>query len=396
MGTSVGVGYSFHRNPLEAGKEAALNAMEQGGISAPDFVFVFATVGYNQQNLIASINKATGGAPLSGCSGEGIITQDIVSETNFGVAVMVIKSDEIMFHNAYVTEIEQRLEIAGEQLAVKINPFLTTDTIACLLFADGLVFNFDLFMATFEKSIRSAKKIPILGGMAADNWSTQKTFQYHNYKVFSKGISSVVISGNGAIVSEVHHGCVPVGPKWTVTRSAGNVIYEIDGIPALEAMKDFFEENWRENWNRTSINLCLGFKTPKHIRNHYEEYIIRYMIAKNECDGSVTVQSDVDEGTDLWMVRRDNELIMSGLRELSRRLKDLLGEKKPKFIMQFECAGRGKVFLRERVKLDLISSMQKDMGCDIPWIGFYGYGEIGPVADHNCFHNFTSVVSVVY
>jgi small ligand-binding sensory domain FIST len=96
------------------------------------------------------------------------------------------------------------------------------------------------------------------------------------------------------------------------------------------------------------------------------------------------------------MVRRDNELIMSGLRDLSKRLKDVLGGKKPKFIMQFECAGRGKVFLRERVKLELISSMQKDMGCDIPWIGFYGYGEIGPVAEHNCFHNFTSVVSVVY
>jgi hypothetical protein len=309
---------------------------------------------------------------------------------------MAIKSDELRFHNASATEIEKRLDIAGDELAAEINPLLSTDTIACLLFADGLVFNFDIFMSSFEKSLRGVRRIPILGGMAADNWSTQKTFQYHNDRVFSKGISSVAISGNGNIISEVHHGCVPAGPKRTVTRSAGNVIYEIDGIPALEAMRDFFEEDWRENWNRTSINLCLGFKTPDYIRNHYEEYVIRYMIAKNDREGSVTVQSDVQEGSDLWMVRRDNELIMGGLRELSRRLKEMLGGKKPKFIMQFECAGRGKVFLRERVKLELISSMQKDMGCDIPWIGFYGYGEIGPVADHNCFHNFTSVVSVVY
>jgi hypothetical protein len=396
MGTSVGVGYSFHRNPSEAGKEASLKAMEHAGIQAPDFVFVFATVGYNQELLIGAVNDATGGAPLSGCSGEGIITQDIVSETNFGVAVMAIKSDELRFHNASATEIEKRLDIAGDELAAEINPLLSTDTIACLLFADGLVFNFDIFMSSFEKSLRGVRRIPILGGMAADNWSTQKTFQYHNDRVFSKGISSVAISGNGNIISEVHHGCVPAGPKRTVTRSVGNVIYEIDGIPALEAMRDFFEEDWRENWNRTSINLCLGFKTPDYIRNHYEEYVIRYMIAKNDREGSVTVQSDVQEGSDLWMVRRDNELIMGGLRELSRRLKEMLGGKKPKFIMQFECAGRGKVFLRERVKLELISSMQKDMGCDIPWIGFYGYGEIGPVADHNCFHNFTSVVSVVY
>ena len=396
MGTMVGVGYSFLRNPAEAGKVASLNAMGQAGIDKPDFVLVFATVGYNQQILIDAINDITSGAPLSGCSGEGIITQDVISETNFGVAVMVIKSDELRLKNTYATGIERQLDIAGERLAAEINPFLAADPIACLIFADGLIFNFDIFMSKFEKSLRHDRKPPVLGGMAADNWATQKTYQYHNDKVFSGGISCVAISGRGDIICGVHHGCVPVGSKHRVTRSEGNVIYEIDGVPALEAMKDFFEEDWQEHWNKTSINLCLGFKTPESIRTHYEEYIVRYMIAKNEREGSVTIQSDIREGTDLWMVRRDNELIMSGLQKLSHRLKDELDSRKPKFIMQFECAGRGKVFLRERVKIELITSLQKDIGGDIPWIGFYGYGEIGPVADHNCFHNFTTVVSVVY
>jgi small ligand-binding sensory domain FIST len=161
-------------------------------------------------------------------------------------------------------------------------------------------------------------------------------------------------------------------------------------------MKDYFEENWRSQWNKTSINLCLGFKTPENIRQNYEEYIVRYMMAKNDQEGSVTIQSDVTQGTELWMVRRDTELITSGLRELSRHLKDKVGTGKPKFVLQFECAGRGKVMLRERVKIELISSLQKELGGDVPWIGFYGYGEIGPVDDYNCFHNFTSVVTVVY
>jgi hypothetical protein len=396
MGTKVGVGYSFHRNPAEGGKMASLKAMEQADIDKPDFVFVFATVGYNQQILIDSINDITSGAPLSGCSGEGIITQDVISETNFGVAVMVLKSDELRFGNFYATEIENRLDIAGERLAAEFKPFLAAEPVACLIFADGLIFNFDIFMTTFEKALPNGRKPPILGGMAADNWATRKTYQYHNEKVFSGGISCVAISGRGEIICGVNHGCVPVGRKHTITRSKGNVIYEIDGTPALKAMQDFFEEDWQEYWNKTSINLCLGFKTPERIRCNYEEYVVRYMITKNEQEGSVTIQSDVREGTDLWMVRRDNELIMSGLQKLARRLKDELGARKPKFIMQFECAGRGKVFLRERVKIELITSLQRDMGCDIPWIGFYGYGEIGPVADKNCFHNFTTVVSVFY
>jgi len=56
MRTSVGVGSSDSRNPVEAGNEAALKALERAGISRPDFVFAFATVGYNQ----AAVPKATG------------------------------------------------------------------------------------------------------------------------------------------------------------------------------------------------------------------------------------------------------------------------------------------------------------------------------------------------
>ena len=48
MGTSAGVGYSEHRNPAEAGKEAARKALLQAGIARPDFVFVFALGGEEQ------------------------------------------------------------------------------------------------------------------------------------------------------------------------------------------------------------------------------------------------------------------------------------------------------------------------------------------------------------
>ena len=57
MGTTVGVGYSFHRDPAVAGNEAARKALEQARIDKPDFVFVFATVGYNQKVLIKAKEK---------------------------------------------------------------------------------------------------------------------------------------------------------------------------------------------------------------------------------------------------------------------------------------------------------------------------------------------------
>jgi small ligand-binding sensory domain FIST len=204
------------------------------------------------------------------------------------------------------------------------------------------------------------------------------------------------MSGKGEVAWGINHGCVPVGTRRRITRSKGNIIYEIDGLPALEALKDYFEEDWANYWNKTSLNLCLGFRTPEHIRKGYEDYIIRYMVGKDNHEGYVTIQSDVTDGTELWIVRRDKELIISGMQAISRQIKETVRDRKPKFILQFECVGRGKVFFREKEKIELIGSLQKDIGADIPWIGFYTYGEIGPIAGSNCFHNFTSVVTAIY
>lgn len=396
MGTSAGVGYSVHRNSAEAGKEAALKALERSGLAKPDFVFVFATVGYNQQMLISSVRQATSHAPLCGCSGEGIITQETVTESNFAVCVMVIASDELRFTTASVKDIGPQADSAGARLATQLNPLLSSDSIACFIMADGLQFNFDPFLAAFEGALAHDSRLPVFGGLAADNWASSRTYQYHDDEVFSGGISCALMSGSADIAWGVNHGCVPVGTKRTITRSKGNIIYEIDGVPALEALKDYFEEDWESQWNKVSLNLCLGFKTPERIRNGYEEYMIRYMMGKNDQEGYVTIQSDVAEGTELWLVRRDKELITSGLKSISRQIKETLAGRKPKFILQFECVGRGKVVFRESEKVELISSLQRDIDPDTPWIGFYSYGEIGPIESYNCFHNYTSVVAAVY
>ncbi len=395
MGTSVGVGYSLHRNPEEAGKEAALKALERKGSGKPDFVFVFATVGYNQQVLIRTIRETMSGAPLSGCSGEGIITQGMVAETNFAVCVMAISSDELRFDNVRVGELARGAGPAGERLAEKLKPLLTADSIACFLFIDGLVFDFDPFRAAFEKSLQD-KQLPLFGGLAADNWAIRKTYQYHDDEVFSEGISCVLMSGRGNVASGISHGCVPIGTKRTITRSKGNIIYEIDGIPALEALKDYAEEDWKTQWNKLSLNLCLGFKTPEQLKKEYGEFVVRYMVGKDDWEGYVTIQSDVRDGTEFWMVRRDKELIRDGLQAISRQIGEKIGSRRPKFVLQFECMGRGRVVFREQEKIELIRSLQEAVGKDIPWIGFYTYGEIGPVARYNCMHNFTAVVAAVY
>ncbi len=65
MTTKAGVGTSRHHNPNVAGRDAAEQALENASVSKPDFVFMFASVGYDQHSLLRAVREATGGAPLS-------------------------------------------------------------------------------------------------------------------------------------------------------------------------------------------------------------------------------------------------------------------------------------------------------------------------------------------
>ena len=65
MTTRAGVGMSHHHNPNVAGRDAAKQALENAGLEKPDFVFMFATVGYDQHSLLRAVREATGDAPPS-------------------------------------------------------------------------------------------------------------------------------------------------------------------------------------------------------------------------------------------------------------------------------------------------------------------------------------------
>jgi FIST N domain len=86
MTTKAGVGTSRHHNPNIAGREAAEQALREAGITTkPDFVFMFASVGYDQHSLLRAVRQTTQESPLSGCSVEGTINGDSTDESNYSV-----------------------------------------------------------------------------------------------------------------------------------------------------------------------------------------------------------------------------------------------------------------------------------------------------------------------
>ncbi len=115
MATRAGVGTSHHHNPNIAGREAAEQALQKASVVKPDFVFMFASIGYDLRSLLRAVCETTGGVPLSGCSAEGTIAAEDANESNFSVLVTAISSDELRWINGMVTGLRADSRALGQQ-----------------------------------------------------------------------------------------------------------------------------------------------------------------------------------------------------------------------------------------------------------------------------------------
>ena len=123
-----------------------------------------------------------------------------------------------------------------------------------------------------------------------------------------------------------------------------------------------------------------------------EEYVVRGVPQLNLTDGSIVVQSDVEEGTSIWFSSRDVEKITTGLDRMAQQIKEQLGGEQPELVFQFECVTRGQLMFREQEKLQILKQFRQSVGPDVPWVGFYTIGEIAPVEEHNDIHRLGSAV----
>jgi hypothetical protein len=254
MATKAGVGMSRHHNPNVAGREAAERALEKAGVDRPDFVFMFGSIGYDQRSLLGAVREATGGAPFTGCSAAGTINGDDADESNFSVVVTVISSDELHWTNGIATGLEDDPRAVGQRVAQDLLPHLSADTLGLFVFPDGLTENFDHFIAGLEENLPSDQFLPLWGGGAGNNFNAEApTYQYCDDEVISGGVSYALLSG-----------------------SEENVIYEIDGKPAVEVLKEYLPEHALaadRDWLRYAISLALSFKAPSYMKD--EEYVVR-------------------------------------------------------------------------------------------------------------------------
>src|ERR671916_1025423 len=213
---------------------------------------------------------------------------------------MVISSDELRWRNGLATGLGADSYATGQLVAQSLSSEVSADAVGLFVFPDGTTVNFDHFFAGLEGNLSSDQFLPIWGGGAGDNLAMRQTYQYCDDEVVSDGVAYALLSGEAQPAWAIDVGYVPIGGERKVTRSKGNVIYEIDGKPAAEVLQEYPPDPaLAGDWRRYAISCVLCHRAPSYMKD--EEYVVRTILSLDATDGSAIVQTEVQEGTSIWM-----------------------------------------------------------------------------------------------
>lgn len=383
MPVSVGIGLSKNKNSYLAGREAAYQAYQRMKLQSastqdrnPSVAFVFATVQFKPEKLLKGIEEVLSkDVPVVGSSGAGIITPEAIDVR--GVAVMVVSSAKIKFTTACEKNLDKKnLRASGQILArAALNTLGASKREIFIIFIDGLIKNVSSLTSGIKETLGIS--FPLMGGSSADDLRFTKTYQFFNREGLTNSVVGVLIGGDAIIRIGIRHGWKPLGKPRTVTASFGNIIKTVDDKPAISIYKDYFGEDNQEIKSGKLISLSIRYPLGIYLEGE-EEYLLRNAM-RAERDGSLICQGDVPQGSSLKLMMGTKETALDAAAQAAKSLKKTVGRYKPlKFALIFDSFSRYRLLGRNAK--DEINVIQDVLGKDIPFIGFYTYGEQAPLS----------------
>lgn len=394
MPTHANVGLSHAEDSDAAGREAAAAALTGLPGGAAQFAIVFSSADHDHDTLLRSIAATMPGTDIIGCSGEGVIAQDESVEGFPAVAVMAVASDRITFATFLIDEYGQDPRAAAHRLAELVKGQAGRPRCLCLM-PDGLQGNCTDFLQSLNDSL--AGLVPVVGGASGDAMTFDRTYQYGAGRVISGGVAAFLISGDAEVEIAVSHGCTPVGLERTVTRAERGWVEEIDGQPAWSVFKEYLDGDPADLNADGIVHLCIGQPLPDSDAASYDPFVIRTPLALNQESGALFFPGGgLDQGDAIQLTRRDPERIRTSAQDCAARLGATHAGRPPALVLQFDCAGRGRILFGSAVASEIVVPLRASLGATTPWLGFHTYGEIAPIGDETYYHNYTVALCAIY
>ena len=310
------------------------------------------------------------------CSTAGEIRDEHIYEKGLTGLLLDINPD---YYKINVEEnIEEDCFQSGKKVGIAAKEFC--DFPALLTFF-GMTANAEKLIAGMTSVVK--EKVNIFGGMAADDFKMEKTYCITNAGIFTDANVSLIFNQDKVeLVGRAISGWVPIGMMNTITKAAGNIIYEINGKPALQAFESYFGSFGENAQDTQVISVGVAQYPLQIIRNG--NTILRAALKTNNHDHSILMAGPVHTGDEFrFSIAPGFEVVedtIEGFQEYHK------SQPTADALILISCKARHLSlgpFVEDEVKG--IQNIWKK-----PLVGFFSYGEVGLGLTDDCnFYNET-------
>lgn len=375
-----------------AAADAAREAILRLDGQKPSILFAFSSIQYDQEDVLAGIKRVAPDTPVVGGSAAGEITS--WTTVYDGVNVMAVVSDQMSFSTGYSTGVSKNSFQAGAEAAKSVignNGGKKPDLFVML--PDGMTGN-GADLVEGAKSVLG-ENFPIIGGSLGDDYRFEKTYEYYRDKVLTDAMVGVGLSGDFSFGFGIRHGWEPVGLPLKVTKADGVTLQEVDYKPALMVYEEYFGKDAVELVQEPLARMAYTYPLGLAVEGS-DELLIRDPVIANK-KGEITMAAAIPEGTTIRLMIGDRDAAIAAAKTAAKIALGQLEGREPRFILMFNCMARNKL-LGVRCQEEN-QTVQNAIGVRVPMVGFYTYGEQGPLLGKKdtpaYFHNETMTLLVI-
>lgn len=253
--------------------------------------------------------------------------------------------------------------------------------------SEGSFVNGSSLINGLETNLNSS--LSITGGMCGDDARFEKTVASFKENPKEGEVILIGFYGESLEISFASFGgWIPFGPERIITRSEGNILYEIDGQPALDLYKKYLGEKSNE-LPQASLLYPLNV-TP----DGKKDPVVRTILNINDEDQSMILAGDVPVNSRVQLMMASVDGIAQGA-QTAANLAMTKRKNKPELALLVSCIGR-KLVMNQRVEEE-VEQVREVVGDKVPLAGFYSYGEMAPFnGSTSCeLHNQTMTLTLI-
>ncbi len=335
------------------------------------------------ENIIKNIREEFTYENIVFGSTSGEILDGSFQDNSISVTAIELENTTFVIERENISNFNMQSDLLGEKLLGK----LPKEKLKHLfVLSDGLLDGSKLIEG-LENNLSNT--IAITGGLCGDDARFEKTVTSFNDNPKTGEVVLIGLYGETLEISYASAGgWFPFGPERKITKSNGNIIFEIDNKPALDVYKNHLAHR---AIGLPSASLSFPLNVTYENKN---QAVVRTILGIDESHNSLILAGDAPENSKVQLLMASVDAIIDGA-QFATQLAMKNRKKKAEIAILVSCIGR-KLVMNNRVGEET-EYVKESLDASTLITGFYSYGQIAPFNgnDYTNLHNQTMTVTLI-